>query len=104
VQWNPQEDTVRHPHRYPYLVDKQYSQAMGLTTLKVPVELRDRIAGDARARQETIAAFLQRLVDDYEHQQRMEAVGRAMREKPSDEEYWTEFAQLDAIGGGLTDA
>lgn len=76
---------------------------MALTTLKVPVELRDRIAGDARSQDKTIAAFLGQLLDEYEHRRRIEAVGEAMRSHPPDADYWTEFAEFDAIGGGLGD-
>ena len=77
---------------------------MAQTTLKVPLELRDRIAGGARAQQKTIAGVLGQLVDEWEHRQRMAAVGQAMRENPPDERYWSEFAEFDAIGGGLSDA
>jgi hypothetical protein len=51
--------------------------SMAITTLKVPSELRDRIATDARGERKTIAGFLEGLVDEYEHQRRLDAVGRS---------------------------
>ena len=65
------------------------------------MELRDRIAGDAREQQRTISAFLGEVLDDWERRQRMEAVGRAMRDSPPDDAYWTESAVIDSIGGAL---
>lgn len=76
---------------------------MALTTLKVTTELRDRIAAQAAEEHATIGAFLERLVESHEHQRRLESVGRAMRDNPPDDSYWSEFAELDAIGGGVVD-
>ncbi|WP_089775668.1 hypothetical protein [Ruania alba] len=73
---------------------------MALTTLKVPTELRDRIASEAQAQHVTIAGFLDQVIDEWEHRRRMESVGRAMRDNPPDADYWSEFAEFDAIGGG----
>lgn len=66
---------------------------MGSTTIKVPVELRDRINRDARQRGVSAAALIEGLLDAYERRQRMEAFGRAVRS--ADETYWDEFHAWD---------
>lgn len=66
---------------------------MGSTTIKVPVELRDRINRDARQRGVTAAALIEGLLDAYERRQRMDAFGRAVR--AADETYWDDFHAWD---------
>lgn len=66
---------------------------MATTTIKVPVELRDRINRDARERGVTAAGLLELLLDGYERRRRMEAFGRAFRE--AEPEYWDEFRNWD---------
>lgn len=66
---------------------------MATTTIKVPVELRDRINHDARERGVTAAGLIEGLLDAYERRQRMEAFGRAVR--GADVTYWDEFRSWD---------
>lgn len=66
---------------------------MGTTTIKVPVELRDRINRDAKERGITAAGLIERLLDGYERRKRMEAFGRAFRD--ADQGYWDEFRDWD---------
>lgn len=66
---------------------------MGMTTIKVPVELRDRINRDAQERGVTAAGFIEGLLDAYERRQRMESFGRAIRHAGQD--YWEEFRSWD---------
>lgn len=66
---------------------------MVTTTIKVPVELRDRINHDARERGVTAAGLIEGLLDAYERRQRMEAFGRAFRR--ADLSYWDEFRSWD---------
>lgn len=66
---------------------------MGMTTIKVPVELRDRINRDAQEHGVTAAGFIERLLDAYERRQRMEAFGHAFRH--ADQDYWDEFRSWD---------
>jgi len=66
---------------------------MGTTTIKVPVELRDRINRDAQDRGMTAARLIEQLLDGYERRQRMEAFGRAFRD--ADDGYWDEFRDWD---------
>lgn len=66
---------------------------MTSTTIKVPVELRDRINRDARQRGVTAAALIEGLLDASERRQRMEAFGRAVR--GADATYWDEFRAWD---------
>ncbi|MBN9611419.1 MAG: toxin-antitoxin system protein [Actinobacteria bacterium 69-20] len=69
------------------------------TTIKVPVELRDRINRDARERGLTAAGLIEGLLDGYERRRRMEAFGRAVH--GADQGYWDEFHQWDvALGDG----
>lgn len=49
------------------------------TTIKVPVELRDRINRDAHEQGVTAAGLIEKLLDGYERRRRMEAFGRAFR-------------------------
>ncbi|QIM16301.1 toxin-antitoxin system protein [Leucobacter insecticola] len=66
---------------------------MAATSIKVSVELRDRINRDARARGTTAAGFLESLLDGYERRRRMESFGAAFR--ANDREYWDEFHTWD---------
>lgn len=63
------------------------------TTIKVPVELRDRINRVAQERGITAAGFIAGLVDGYERRRRMESFGRAFR--GADQDYWDEFRAWD---------
>jgi hypothetical protein len=63
------------------------------TTIKVPVELRDRINRDAQERGVTAAGLIEKLLDGYERRRRMEAFGRAFR--GADQEYRDEFREWD---------
>ncbi|MEE4023906.1 toxin-antitoxin system protein [Gordonia sp. PKS22-38] len=66
---------------------------MAATTIKVSVELRDRINRDAEANGVTAAGLIERLLDGYERRQRMELFGRSIR--GADEQYWDEFNDWD---------
>ncbi|MGO3147826.1 MAG: hypothetical protein ACTIJ6_09115 [Leucobacter sp.] len=68
---------------------------MGTTTIKVPVQLRDRINRDAQERGLTASGLIEGLLDGYERRQRMEAFGRAFR--GAGDEYWDEFQAWDTI-------
>ncbi|AZG46796.1 toxin-antitoxin system protein [Gordonia insulae] len=72
---------------------------MATTTIKVPVELRDRINRDAEAHGVTAAGLIEKLLDGYERRQRMEEFGRAIR--GADDQYWDEFGDWDtAVSSG----
>ncbi|MCL1897659.1 MAG: hypothetical protein FWG16_02400 [Micrococcales bacterium] len=75
---------------------------MTVTTIKVPVALRDRIASNAKADSVTMTAFLTRLMDEEARRRRLADVGAAMRLNPPGDDYWEEFAQIDAVGGGVS--
>ena len=69
------------------------------TTIKVPVELRDRINREAQERGLTAAGLVEKLLDGYERRRRMEAFGRAFR--CADQDYRDEFREWDvALGDG----
>ena len=69
------------------------------TTIKVPVELRDRINRDAQEQGVTAAGLIEKLLDGYERRRRMEAFGRAFR--GADHGYRDEFREWDvALGDG----
>ena len=63
------------------------------TTIKVPVELRDRINRDAQEQGVSAAGLIEKLLDGYERRRRMEAFGRAFRR--ADQEYRDEFREWD---------
>jgi hypothetical protein len=63
------------------------------TTIKVPVELRDRINRNAREQGVSAAGLIEKLLDGYERRRRMEAFGRAFR--GADPEYRDEFREWD---------
>lgn len=69
-----------------------------LTTIKVPVPLRQRIAGNAADEGVTAAVFLAGLVDRYERERRLAAVGRAYQHAP-DDDYASLTQEWDAISG-----
>lgn len=71
------------------------------TTIKVPRELRDRIAGHAKRAGEPAAAFLSELIDAYEKGARFEAVRAA--HAGADESYRAETAEWDAVAGQSPD-
>lgn len=66
---------------------------MATTTIKVSVELRDRINHDARERGITASSLIEGLLDGYERRRRMEAFGSAFR--GADQRYWDEFREWD---------
>ena len=69
------------------------------TTIKVSVELRDRINRDAQEHGVTAAGLIERLLDAHERRQRMEAFGRAFR--GADAAYWDELRSWDVtLDGG----
>jgi predicted transcriptional regulator len=68
---------------------------MPLTTIKVPVELRDRVSEDARARGVSMSALLAELVDEYERAQRFAAVRRAYADLPAADDYETDDYETD---------
>jgi len=74
---------------------------MGMTTIKVPSELRDRINHEAREHGLPAAGLIENLLDAYERRRRMEAFGRAVR--AADTEYWDEFAAWDLGTGVVSD-
>lgn len=67
---------------------------MKVTTIKVPVPLRDRINDNAHKQGSTASAFIESLINEHEQRQRMEAFGRAMASVTPD--YWQEFHEWDA--------
>lgn len=73
---------------------------MTLTTIKVPVELRDRISRGAKERGLTAAALLNQLLDDSDRAHRMRAVGEAFSKVDDDDEYWDDLRAWDAIEAG----
>ena len=64
-----------------------------MTTIKVSVELRDRINRDAQEQGVSAAGLIEKLLDGYERRRRMEAFGRAFR--GADQEYRDEFREWD---------
>jgi hypothetical protein len=69
-----------------------------VTTIKVSKPLRQRIAGDAATEGVTTAVFLERLVDRYERERRLSAVGRVYS-GGVDEDYAAETQAWDAAAG-----
>ena len=63
------------------------------TTIKVSVELRDRINRNAQEQGLSAAGLIEKLLDGYERRRRMEAFGRAFR--GADQEYRDEFREWD---------
>jgi hypothetical protein len=67
------------------------------TTIKVPVELRDRINRNAQEQGVTAAGLIEKLLDGYERRRRMQAFGRAFR--AADQDYRDEFREWDVTLG-----
>lgn len=76
---------------------------MSLTTIKVPVELRERISADAKARGVTAADLIAQALDELERQQRWAKVGAVFSDLAPDDDYWDEVRAWDAISAGLPD-
>jgi hypothetical protein len=74
-----------------------------VTTIKVSKPLRLRIAGDAASEGVSAAAFLERLVDRYEREQRLLAVGRVYR-TGVDQDYVAETDAWDAAASDGLDS
>ena len=72
------------------------------TTIKVPVELRDRINRQAQEQGVTAAGLIEKLLDGYERRRRMDAFGRAFRS--ADQGYRDEFREWDVAAGDGRDA
>ncbi len=70
------------------------------TTIKVPVELRDRINAEAGARGLTAAGFIEGLLDAHARRARMEAFGRAVQ--GADQTYRDESAAWDVTPWDVT--
>ena len=78
---------------------------MGTTTIKVPVELRDRISADAKAHGQTIAARLEQLISAAERKARFASVRDAYARLAVDDDYQAETQSWDALSAdGLDDA
>jgi len=74
-----------------------------LTTIKVSRGLRERISRDASQRGVTAAALIAELLDSYEREQRLSAVGKAYAET-SNAGYGEETAAWDQTAAdGLTE-
>ena len=67
---------------------------MTMSTIKVPVELRDRINAEAHIHGMTAASFIEMLLDSYVSQSHMEEFGKAIRSV--DDGYWDEFNEWGA--------
>ncbi len=63
---------------------------MATTTIKVPAELRDRINRDARASGLTAAGLIEKLLDEHERAQMLDAFGRSFA--TADADYHAETA------------
>lgn len=70
---------------------------MGLTTIKVETELRDRISSAARARALTIGEYLDQVISEARRRERLQAMAEAMRANPPDPAYWAEVAEFDTL-------
>lgn len=71
-----------------------YTPAMGMTTIKVPKKLRDRINLDAKERKISAAQVIEELLDARDRARRMAAFGRAFQ--AADEEYWVESKEWES--------
>ncbi len=69
---------------------------MVATSIKVPVELRDRVNREAQARGLTAAGLISTLLDEYERHWRMEAFGQAFRR--ADMAYFDEAREWEIVG------
>lgn len=77
-------------------LDSMLVSMTDVTTIKVPRALRERIARDASQRGVTAASLLGELLDRYEREQRLIAVGAAYA-AGSDAEYVDEIAAWDRL-------
>lgn len=68
-----------------------------MTTITVPVDLRDRIDHDARERGVTAAGLIEGLLDASERRRRMEVFRRAFQN--ADAGHWDEFRSWDVTLG-----
>lgn len=82
------------------------ARSMPLTTIKVPIPLRDRLAVNARSQQRTVAAFLAELVDEWERQQRFAEINAAYDSLTPTEadDHYAELRTFESLGDGLDDA
>ena len=71
---------------------------MTMTTIKVPVELRDRLKEKAAREGRTAAAMLEELLRRSEKMDRLRAFGAAM--KTADDDYWGEFREWEKLAEG----
>lgn len=78
----------------PKMYTSSYTRSMGMTTIKVPKELRDRINRAAKDRGVSAARVIEELLDARDHARRMAAFGRAIQ--GADEEYWAESAEWES--------
>ncbi len=76
---------------------------MAITTIKVPVELRERISASAKARGVPAATLLTEALDELDRQQRWAAVGAAFAALGPDDDYWDEVRAWDALSAGAQD-
>lgn len=74
---------------------------MATTSMKVPIELRDRIQGASRNETKTMVAFLTHLMDEYDRTHREESLRAAIAASPPDDEYWAEFAAFAGMDAEL---
>lgn len=69
---------------------------MATTTIKVPVELRDRISAHAREQGLTIARYLADREDERDREERWHALRESIAASPPDESYRRELQDWDA--------
>lgn len=59
-----------------------------VTTIKVSKTLRDRITASAVERDQTVQGFMEKILDDYDRNQRLAAVATAMSKSAEEREAW----------------
>lgn len=75
-----------------------------MTTIKVPVELRERISADAKAHGQTIATRLEQLISEAERQTRFAEIRAAYARLAPDDDYQEETTSWDSLAAdGLDD-
>lgn len=75
-----------------------------MTTIKVPVALRERISANARSLGVTSATLIEAALDEYERRARWEGVRRAYAALADDGGYLDEVREWDVmLADGLTD-
>lgn len=74
-----------------------------ITTIKVTKPLRDRISTAAGRGHQTVQGFLEAVMDQYDRQQRLEAMASAMRSASAAtmDEYRAETAEWEALDADL---